>query len=419
MPLTDRRTELHRRDAATGRWFSAVGDVDVLGAGRVRIEVGSTGNRLDPTRRVRRRGHDLVRAGGRLELRSWWPVHEVRTHTIGQFVADLRGEIAAAGSPDVDEDLATLVGIVRSVFATTGADLVETVLASAYPLLRHPLSAGARPDIVPVAVETLLHHGDPRSAAHHALGPRVTRPLVRALANSLMPDDTGRIAWEPLLLALMAADRCGPEQLASILSTPPHRPGAVSFSLTDVDRARAMFEETAPRRISDDLVAALEIDGGTTELARRLIRHDARPPAPPMEPAPPRPAPRPRPVRTVDDGEQTIDYPAAWVAVDGEAVEGTHCRVALPATGNELLEWGAVMGNCLGAYRTTAALGRTRIIGFVADDVLQYVAEVSPARTLRQLEAPGNTLPLPTRERAIVRFLFEHRLVEADARRTF
>ncbi|WP_436793389.1 hypothetical protein [Actinospongicola halichondriae] len=421
MPLTDRRTEIHRSDAASGRWFSAVGDVDVVGTGRVRIEVGSTGNRLDPTRRVRRRGHDLVRADGRLELRSWWPVHEVRTHATGQFVGDLRGEITAAGSEDVDDDLAALVDIVRQVFGTTSDDLVETVLVSAYPLLQHPLSAGARPDLVPVPVEPLLHHDDPRSAAHHALGPRVTRPLVRALAASLLPDDDGRVAWEPILLALMAADRCGPEQLVSILTTRPHRPGAVSFSLTDIDRARAMFEEVTPRRIADDLVAALETEGGTTELARRLIRHDARPPAPPpAAPAPRRPPARAAaPPRVVDDGERTIDYPAPWRAVDGQAVDGTGCRVALPSTGNELLEWGAVMGNCLGAYRTTAALGRTRIIGFADDRGLQYVAEVSPARTLRQLEAPGNTLPLPSRERAIVRFLFEQRLVEADARRVF
>lgn len=424
MPLTVRRAEIHRRDESTGRWFSAVGDVDPLGHGRVRIELGSTGNRLDPERRVRRQGLDLVRSGRRLELRSWWPVREVRTHAVGQFTADLRGEIAAT-STDVERDVAEVTSLVHQIFdselfAAGETDLVETILASAYPLLRSPLAEGARPRIVPLPIEPLLHHDDPRSAARATLGPRVTRPLVRALAQSLVPDDDGLIAWEPLLLALMAADRCGPEQLASILTTRPHRPGAVSFSLTDIVRARAMFEDTRPRRITEELVAALESDGGTIELARRLIRHDARPPTPPPPPdipAPPRR--RAAPPLPVDRGDRLIEYPAVWSALEGVAVPDTGCCVALPKTGDELLEWGVAMANCLGAYRTTAALGRTRIMGFAADDELRYVAEISPARALRQLEATGNSLPLPSREQAILRFLREQRLMEADARTVF
>lgn len=424
VPLTVRRTEIHRRDDASGQWFSAVGDIDPLGHGRVRIELGSTGNRLDPERRVRRRGLDLVRADGRLELRSWWPVREVRTHAVGQFASDLRGEMP---STDVDRDVAEVAALVHEIFASepldaevfegSGTDLVETILSSAYPLLRTPLAEGARPPLVPLPIEPLLHHEDLRSAAKSALGPRVTRPLVRALARSLLPDDEGRIAWEPLLLALMAADRCGPEQLASVLTTRPHRPGAVSFSLTDIVRARAMFEDTRPRRIAEELVAALEADGGTIDLARRLIRHDARPPAPPRPPdaaAPPRR--RAAPPLPVDHGQRPIEYPAPWTALEGMAVDGTGCTVTLPRTGDELLEWGVAMENCLGAYRTTAALGRTRIMGFVAGPELRYVAEISPARTLRQLEASGNSRPLPSREQAILGFLRDRRLIEADAR---
>lgn len=348
-------------------------------------------------------------------------MREVRTNAVGQFVADLRGEVGAAGSDDVDADLGRLADLVTDVFGVETDDLVATVLTSAYPLLRHPVAAGARPDVIPIAVEPLLRHEDARSAARHTLGPRVTRPLVRALARSLLPRDDGRIAWEPLLLALMAADRCGPEQLAAILTARPHRCGAASFSRTDIDRARAMFEDIQPRRIAEQLVDALERDGGTTELARRLIRFDARPPAPP--PRPEAPAPRPRPARPAgppmppDPGDATIDYPASWTTVVGETVEGASCTVVLPETGNELLEWGAIMGNCLGAYRTVAALGRTRLMGFTEAGALRYVAEISPSRTLRQLEAPGNSLPLPSRERAIVRFLRDRRLIEADARR--
>lgn len=424
MPATRRRTELHRDDPTTGRWLSVVADVDALGAGRLRIEVGSTGNRIDPERRVRRRGHDLVRIGGRLELRSWWPVQEVRTHVVGQFADDLRGELAAAGSPDVDDDLAEIGRIAGSLFGDDDVDdLATLVLRSAYPLLRRPVEMGARPPAVPVPLEPLLHHDEPRAAARATLGPRVTRPLVRALAGSLVPDDDGTIAWEPLLLARLAADRCGPEQLAAILGTRPHRRGAVSISLTDIDRGRAMFEDTQPRRIAEELVESLRTEGGTTALVQRIVRHDARPPAPPVPPAPPprprraAPQPQPQPQVVADPCDQPIQYPAAWRAVEGTTVPHTTLSVVLPRTGNELLEWGLVMDNCLGAYRVPAANGRTRMMGFADGDRLQCVAEVSATRTLRQLEAPGNRVPRPARSAAILAFLREQRLIETDARR--
>lgn len=419
MPLTARRTELHRSDETTGRWFSAVCDTDAGGAGRLRIQAGSTGNRIDPQRRVRRRGHDLVRVADRLELRSWWPVREVRTNEVGRFVRDSAAELDAAGSASASEDLAELASLTEATLGADPGDLASQVLTSAYPLLRRPVEAGARPDEVPIPLEPMLHHDDPRSAARHALGPRVTRPLVRALATALLPDDDGRLAWEPLLVALMAADRCGPEQLTTILSTRPHRPGAVSFSSTDIARARAMFEDTHPRRVTEDLVASLETEGGTTALARRLIRHDARPPAPPADADP-----RPRRVRTAapavvkDRGVRPIEYPASWSAMVGAEVPGSDgCRVVLPRNGDELLEWGTHLGNCLGAYRTAAALGRTRIMGFATENGLRYAAEISPGRALRQLEAADNRLPMPSREQAIVHWLRQHRLIDTDARR--
>ena len=417
--MTRRRTELHRENPATGRWLSAVAEVDVLRDGRLRIEVGSTGNRLDPARRVRRRGHDLVRVAGRLELRSWWPVQEVRTHVVGQFVDDLRGDLAAAGAADVDDDIASIGRTATDLFGDdTCDDLAALVLTSAYPLLERPVEMGARPTVVPVPLEPLLHHDDPRAAARAALGPRVTRPLVRALAASLVPDDDGKVAWEPLLLARLASDRCGPEQLASILTTRPHRPGAMSLSLSDIDRGRAMFEDSHPRRIAEQLVEALEAEGGTTALVRRIVEHDARPPAPP---APPTPLPRRRaiaaPERMADPGDDPIRYPTAWQRVLGMEVPDTRLRVVLPTTGNELLTWGLAMDNCLAAYRLPAATGRTRMMGFAVDDELQYVAEVSATGTLRQLEAPGNRRPERARGRAILAFLREHRLIETDARR--
>lgn len=221
MPATGRRLELHRHDADTGWWIDAVADRDPLGHGRIRLEIGTTGNPLDPRRRVRITGHDLVRAGGRLELRSWWPVREVHTNRIGQFIADLRGELGTVGSGDPDADLAehdraageTLgdgePGAGAGVPDTSDADdLTGRTLRSAYPLLARPIELGARPEEAPVAAESLLRHSDARAAARSCLGPRVTLPLIRALAAALLPDERGHIVWEPVLCALMAAMRC-------------------------------------------------------------------------------------------------------------------------------------------------------------------------------------------------------------------
>lgn len=415
MPAAERT--LDRSDEISGRWVSARIVSDDLGHERVRIETGTTGNRLDPSRRVRRRGHDLLLADERIELRSWWPVQEVRTHVVGHFVGDLHGDLRVAGSQDADADLATIDRLTAGALGEDdhAPDLVARVLRSAYPLLRHPIELGARPREVPVPVELVLHHADPRAAARATLGPRVTRPLVRALANSLLPDGQGRIAWEPLVFALMAADRCGPERLTEILETPARQPGAVAFSVTDLERARAMFDSMQPRRIADLLRDALGTDGGTADFVRRLSRHNARPPAPPREPpAPPRPVAT-RPAEPVDPADRPIDYPTRWRAAAGERVGDL--RVVLPTTGNELMDWGAAMENCLGAYRVTVAVQRTRIIGFADGDRLRYAAEISASGALRQLEAPGNTRPVGVRETMIVSFLREWGLIHTDARR--
>lgn len=426
VPVAETTRTVDRHDPATGRWVTArIHDEHHRPC--VRIEAGSTGNRLDPTRRVRRRGHDLLLVDDRLELRAWWPVQEIRTHLVGQFEGDLRGDLRAGGSDDPAADLVRVDELAAHVFGRDEhADgLTARTLRSAYPLLRRPVELGARPLEVPLVVEPVLRHVDPRTAARATLGPRVTRPLVRALAECLLPDERGLIVWEPLVLALMAADRCGPEQLTAILTCRPHRPGAVSFSLTDRDRARAMFAELSPRRVADALVAALADADGTAELIRRLNRFNARPPAPPPAPAPPpRPraaappappaAPAPRPAR--DPADRPIEYPRAWREAAGREVNGL--RVVLPATGNELMEWGASMGNCLGAYRNVVADQRTRIIGFAAGRRLRYAAEISAGGALRQLEAPGNTRPIVANEQAIVAFLRDRGLIDTDARQT-
>src|SRR5699024_6533972 len=138
-----------------------------------------------------------------------------------------------------------------------GQALDARLWAAVHPLLRVPLAEGAVLDRVPVALDRVLRTRDPRRAVQLAFS-RVTRPLVRALASSLLPSGPGaRIPFEPALLALMASPWCGPEQLVQVLTTPPHRPGAVAFDVGDIDRSRTMFEGVPPRRVVQRLCDAL------------------------------------------------------------------------------------------------------------------------------------------------------------------
>lgn len=414
-PTRSERLRIDRHNPTSGRWVRFRDD-----GHRVRIEIGSTGNRLDPQRRVRISGHDLGIIDRRCELTSWWPVREAATNRVGQFVADLRGELAAAGSPDVDADLAALARAVASLIGRDDEpDVTASVLCSAYPLLRRPVEDGARPEIVPVAVEALLHHDDPRRAARATLGRNVTRPLVRALATALLPDERGHVVWEPVLCALMAAARCGPEQLVSILSTAVYRPGAVRFGVSDVDRARTMFAQMQPRRVAEMLQAALSEPGGTSALQTRIARFDARPPAPPRAPATPTlttaetPTPALAPAR--QPGAEELVHPQTWLAVAGDEVAGY--QVVLPRTGDELAEWGLAMDNCLGAYQGSVARGHTRIMGLSRNGQLRMAIEISRSRVLRQLETPGNTRPDDATAQTVITFLRDHHLIDADARR--
>lgn len=392
----------------------------------VRVDIGCTGNRLDPDRRVRLAGFELT-ARPHVALRSTWPVREVATDRTVQLLDDLRAELTAAASPDCDADLRTLRDWWRDLLGETResdadhaeVDLAAGVLRRAYPLLAVPIDAGARPARIPVAVEPLLAHPDPRTAARRTFG-RVTRPLVRALASSLLPDDRNAIVWEPILVALMAAARCGPEQLTAILSTPVHQAGAVSFSHHEVERGRAMVLDRNPRRVAEQLCAALREPGGTARLAHELRTWDARPPAPP--PAPPPPARRPRPATPAapappapDRFDRPAPYPRRFRAIDGCEVAGH--RVELVARPNDLLRWGDQLSNCLGAYRMEVALGRTYIVGFSLRRELRAVAEISASGALRQLEAAANVRPPPALETAIIALLRRHRVMEVDARR--
>jgi len=410
---------LERHDPGTGAWV--VVDVDDAS---MRVRSGTTGNRVDPTRRVPRTCWELRRVAGDLELLATWPVSELVTHRIGEQVEQLVDDLAAAGG-DPTGDLDRIGAALDPLLGPAAAPALDGRLwSAAHPLLRVPVAAGATLRRVPVALDRVLRADDPRAAARLAFG-RVTRPLVRALAESLLPAAPGRpVPFEPALLALMASPWVGPERLVEVLRTPVARPGAVAFDVGDVDRSRPLFEPMSPRQVTAHLVAALTEPDGTLLLAERIAAW--RPPAPAPAPAAPaaarRAAPPPAPTavnatpRQPPRTDLALRHPDDLRQVDGLVI--AHLVVRLPRTADDLLRWGRELANCLGSYRHAVAEGRSHVLGLCsADGRLRYALELTRGRVVRQLEAPGNRqAPDHVADRVIAE-LRARGVVRADGRR--
>lgn len=415
MPAARSASRLERHDAATGAWV-----VVEAGGDRLRVRTGVTGNRIDPDRRVPRSCWEIRRIAGAVELQSTWPVSELVTHRIGEQVEHLADDLARAGG-DVDADLAAVAEALAAQLGHTagGAGLEDRLWAAVYPLLRVPLKAGARLQRVPVVLDRILRAPDARRAAQLAFG-RVTRPLVRALAASLLPTAPGRpIPFEPALLALMAGPWCGPEQLTGVLATPPHRPGAVAFDVGEIDRSRALFEGVPARRVADHLRRALAEPDGTHLLAEEIA--EWRPPVVPRPAgvvAAPAARRAPAPVTTLRPPPRTdvaLRHPGDLRSVHGLDVAGH--RLVLPRTADELVAWGRALDNCLGGYRHAVAEGRAHVIGLRSPAGLRYVLELTRGRSVRQFEGPGNRQAPESVAGPVIAALRARGVVRADARR--
>lgn len=417
MPVARPILHFERHDAGSGTWVV----VDVADDG-ARIRSGTTGNRVDPRRRVPRSCWEIRRIGGALELLATWPVSELVTHRIGEHVTQLADDVGGAGG-DPAADLATIAEALTPVLVDDepGLPLDARLWAAAYPLLREPLAQGATLDRLPVALDRLLRAPDPRRAAQGAFG-RVTRPLVRALASSLLPAAPGRpTPFEPVLLALMASPWCGPEQLTAILSTPPQRPGAVAFDVGDIDRSRALFEGVPVRRVAATLQGALADPDGTRLLAERIATW--RPPAPPPGAATATTPARPVLAAPVPPGglrppprtDVALRHPPTLQAVDG--LQLGRRTIVLPRTADELVEWGAVLDNCLGGFRHAVADGRTHVLGVAVDGRLRWALEVTRSGVVRQFEGAGNRQAPERVAGPVLAALRERGVVRADGRR--
>ena len=414
--LRESRCIVERRDPASGRWLVVEHD-----RARLQVTVGSTGNRLSTDHRRRRLTWQIAVIAGQLEVLALWPVREVLTEQIGCVIDDLADDLRHAGGDHSDLD--RIREAVAGLFGRDRTDdpLAMVLWAAAFPLLGSvdPIGAGLR--TVPRVLGPLLRADTPRAGARALYG-RVTRPLVRTVARRLAGDGAGSV-FDPLVIAAMAVGTCSPEQLTSIIGTDPARPGAVAFSVADVNRARCAFADQPPRRVTATLQAALSQPDGLHDLADRLrswapVRPDPTPAPLPMAPRrrgrTPAPAVATAAPATDDPSSQRISHPATWRAARDQHILGH--TVILPRTGDDLLQWGRALDNCLGTFRYAATSGRSRILGLTCDGTLRYAVEVTPGGTIRQIEGRGNQQPDERLGDDIAREVIRLGLADCDGR---
>ena len=420
VPLLDPRRIVEAEDEQGGRWIEVVDEGNALIA-----TFGRTRTTVLGARRARRRSWRVVRVDGRVELLATWPVSELLTSRIGAVVAALDRELGDMGA-DAEREVEAVRVAASRLTETELPTLAGTLWRSAFPLLQPVVERHAELAAVPEVLDPLLRSESLRVGVRRVYG-RVTRPLVRAVAERLLPADGGPPVFDPLVVATMAVGSCGPEQLTEIISTDPRVPGSVRFGIADVARARLALVGPAPRQVVALLRTALGEPDGPRHLADRLAQWNPPRPAPP----PPLPAPPARPVRAAPAAPPApptpsrltapprpaavrIEHPVAWRRADGATVAGH--TIVLPRTTDDLRYWGRLMDNCLGTFVHSVAIGRSRILGLSRGGRLRFAVEVTPGGMIRQIEGVGNTRPETDLGRRIARDLVGLGLADSDGR---
>lgn len=316
------------------------------------------------------------------------------------------------------------------------AGLLAAAAAAPFPLLVEAFEAGAGPvREVPRWATGVLAAQRVRDGARVGLGV-ATRPVVAALASSLLPSSPGGpVRFGPLALALAAAPVLEPDQLARLLREATDGPiegwpppqtlaairrlctrvgGRVAFGLlADAARRPDGFDHLAlavaadhsaapssgrpPARLEQftaDAVARMPADprplGGTPDDAG--VRSARRRPRASSS----RQRPRSARSRFEAGGPRVVGH---TLGVHGHVVG--ELRLVEPRRAEELAVWGERLGNCLADYGGAWASGRSRLIGVERDGVLSYCLELTPSGTLRQFLAARNR-PVPAADRATV-----------------
>lgn len=170
-------------------------------------------------------------------------------------------------------------------------NLVTVLLGGAFPLAGSAMTLGAGPvDELPRWAVPALRERTAADAARIAFGTRATRPVVAALARSLVPSPTTAgpgdraeqgpepnpsglpsIALMPLALACMAADALEPDRLAVVLrATDHHHPPPSWPRNDDVALVRATAPSLGATRLERMLVDAAATADGPVRLVETV-----------------------------------------------------------------------------------------------------------------------------------------------------
>lgn len=349
------------------------------------------------------------------------------------------------GSPDDVRAVAAWLSTFctrHGLWAGAEVDVVRGLTGASFPLLGQMYTHGAATlTEVPRWAAPALAEPKPRAAAQAVLGASVNRPVIAALAASLLPTAASPTppALYPLALVVMGSAVLAPDALARVIRAGTHdrQPHPSTWPTTDgVTQFRRQAPRLGARRVEQVLTeAATTADGprllrdtarlfggipaglcarlpsGLSELHDRCIELTpaAPPPAPPPEPpataarrpaTPPPSRPRARataparalvaPDTTGRDPGPCRDFWSALQRLHGRRVSD-RLRLVLPETADDLAAWGRRLGNCLDTYAAAARSRRSALVGIEVDGVLTYCAELAPhSRTIRQLLGAHN-----------------------------
>lgn len=316
------------------------------------------------------------------------------------------------------------------------AGLLAAAGAAPFPLLAEAFNAGAGPvrEVPRWATEVLAAH-HVRDGARVGLGV-ATRPVVAALAASLLPSSPGGpVRFGPLALALAAAPVLEPDQLARLLREATDGPiegwpppqtvaairrlcirvgGRVAFGLLrDAAGRPDGFDHLALAVAAEHCAAPswgrrpARLDQFTADAVARMPA-DPRPVGETPEPRTGHPSARrsrsSRPRAGSRSARSRLEPSGPGGARDTRRVHGHvvgDLRLVEPRRVEELAVWGERLGNCLADYAGAWSVGRSRLIGVERDGVLRYCLELTPSGALRQFLAARNR-PVPDTDRAAV-----------------
>lgn len=151
-------------------------------------------------------------------------------------------------------------------------DLATVLLGAAFPLAGSAMAHGAGPiDQVPRWAVAPLREPGAAAAARVLLGSRATRPVVAALARSLVPPPDATLALMPIGFAAMTADVLEPDRLAVVLgATDRHHPPSSWPRTDDVALVRAAAPTVGAVRLERMVLDAAAIADGPARLVETI-----------------------------------------------------------------------------------------------------------------------------------------------------